>query len=357
MLVAPAQGATVPLLNEGHKRYQAMPHKERVAFFASAEKRKEMKTAGDHQLPVTFQWTRGDLLIDTYIVKLARDAAFEHCVSVFGDEADNLRIGTTYYWKIIAQTKTGPIESKVGVFQTEDRAPRLMTFDHVPNVRDMGGYKAKNGRRVRQGLVFRSSGLNDNAKDLPWYRGGFHLGESRLTARSKRYLLGELGVKTDLDLRSDKECRGMTGSPLGPQVTWVHIPSLAYAGIYKKEGREAFQKDFRIFLNKGNYPIIVHCIAGQDRTGSLVFILNSLLGVGEEDLYLDWEYTGFYNPDPEFNHRARLDKLVEGFQTFPGATLADKVEAYVLSLGFTQADLATFRDIMLEPSLQEEARR
>lgn len=298
MLVAPTEGATVPLLNEGQKKYKAMPRKERIAFFASAEKRKEMKKAGDHQLPVKFVWTRDHIDIHTYTIRLATNPAFQHSVLVYGDEIDNLRIATTYYWKVIAQTENGTVESGTGVFKTEDCTPRLMAFDNVHNVRDMGGYKTTGGKRVRQGLVYRSAGLNDNAKDSNWYQNGFRLGDSRLTARGKRYIVEQLGVKTDLDLRSNKECRGMTASPLGPKVTWIHIPSLAYAGLQKEEGKEAFQKAFRIFLDKRNYPIVVHCIAGQDRTGSLVFILKSLLGVSEEDLYLDWEYTVFTTPTP-----------------------------------------------------------
>ena len=43
-----------------------------------------------------------------------------------------------------------------------------------------------------------------------------------------------------------------------------------------------------MFLDPANYPIDFHCIAGQDRTGAVAFILNALLGVEEEELYLDW---------------------------------------------------------------------
>ena len=42
-------------------------------------------------------------------------------------------------------------------------APRLIRVARVPNVRDLGGRVTEDGRRVRQGLLFRSAGLNDNA--------------------------------------------------------------------------------------------------------------------------------------------------------------------------------------------------
>lgn len=92
------------------------------------------------------------------------------------------------------------------------------------------------------------------------------------------------------------------------------------------EGREVFIDTFKVFLDESKYPIIMHCIAGQDRTGAVAFILNGLLGVEEEELYLDWEVTGFWNPSAMFRHEHLFDKLVEGFKTWPGKNLNEKIE-------------------------------
>ena len=156
-------------------------------------------------------------------------------------------------------------------------------------------------------------------------------------------------MKTDVDLRSDREVYGMEGSPLGPTVAWVNVSSSAYGGMQDEGGRKAFAKVFRVFLDPENYPIDFHCIAGQDRTGAVAFILNALLGVEEEQLYLDWEATAFWNPSPHFNHEKLFFKLVRGFDRWPGDTINERVEAYVLDLGFAPEDIAAFRDLMLEP--------
>lgn len=140
----------------------------------------------------------------------------------------------------------------------------------------------------------------------------------------------------------------MTGSPLGKSVKWFHYSSSAYGGMQHYAGKNAFKKVFKVFLDRKNYPIAFHCIVGQDRTGSVAFILNGLLGVSEEELYLDWEATGFWDSDRHFCHRERFNKLVDGFQRLPGNTMNDKIEHYVLSLGFTPKDIALFRSIMLE---------
>ncbi|GEM_PF-1211646 len=173
-------------------------------------------------------------------------------------------------------------------------------------------------------------------------------GKCVLNDEGKDYLLNVLKLKSEIDLRGDTECALMTGSPLGDSVTWFHYSSSAYAGIQSKSGRKAFTQVFKVFLDEKNYPIDFHCIAGQDRTGAVAFIINALLGVEEEELYLDWECTGFWNSHIGFRHEELFDKLVESFQKYPGDTIHEKVENYVLSLGFTQDNIQHLRDIMLE---------
>ena len=165
------------------------------------------------------------------------------------------------------------------------------------------------------------------------------------------YIRSRFGIKSDIDLRSDGECYGMTGSPLGPAVTWFHYSSSAYGGMQSSKGRDAFRNVFRVFLDKNNYPIDFHCIAGQDRTGAVAFILNALLGVSEEELSLDWETTGFWNRSSSFNHEKHYDHLVSGFRKkYPAETINESVEKYVVDLGFTKEEIDSFREFMLEPA-------
>ena len=202
------------------------------------------------------------------------------------------------------------------------------------------------GRRVRQGLIYRSAGMNDNAKktDDKWTPGRIRVDEA-----TRKYATEVLGIKTDIDLRTDDECHGMTGSPLGAGVAWLHLPSAAYANFHRKKGRSKFAKVFRALLDESRYPLVIHCIAGADRTGSLAFTLEALLGVEEEELYRDWEVTGFSNKAKmAFRHETRLDLLVKGFDAYPGKTINERVEAFVVSCGFTAEDIARFRSIMLE---------
>ncbi|MCQ2396665.1 MAG: tyrosine-protein phosphatase [Lentisphaeria bacterium] len=176
----------------------------------------------------------------------------------------------------------------------------------------------------------------------------FTPGKVVVTEEGRRYMLDVMRIKSEIDLRSDIECLGMTGSPLGDDVVWFHIPSSSYAGMSGGSGRKAFTEVFKVFLDEKNYPIDFHCIAGQDRTGAVAFIINALLGVCEEELYLDWEVTGFWNSSTEFRHDRLFDHLVKVFDNYEGATINERVENYVLSLGFTREDIQHLRDIMLE---------
>ena len=401
---APAEGAIVPLVKPDQKAFLGLSREARREQFASKSARDRMVKAGFAPEKVTLAWKNAKGAVE---VTVRRASDHQVCFATNVDaaasvEIENLEIARTYVWTV--KDKTG---IAMAHFKTEDFAPRFIHVDKIPNIRDLGGRIGMDGRRVRQGLVYRSAGLNDNAtrkylktKELEaaaaqggdalekllattcdtsfrptdvavnaakvrkYIKRDTHLpdryqhrylvksgskpGKERLTDVTRAYMTKVLGIRTDIDLRSDAECFGMTGSPLGDSVAWAHFSSCAYGDMAGEWGKKQFANVFRVFLDRKNYPIDFHCIAGADRTGSVGFILNALLGVAEDDLYRDWETTGFYTANADFGHVTRFDKLVKVFAKYPGATVNERVEAYVKELGFTDADIATFRGIMLE---------
>jgi len=434
----PAKGAAVALLTDEQRAYFDMPYEQRREKFVDEAFRRNLgypaALGSDKEksrapyLPKAVHLAWEPLVgVNEYRVSVrdTRTGATVAELSVKGDAADidNLEVAAEYEWIVSGGGATGG-----GRFRTEDRTPRLVRFPGMANVRDIGGWVGLDGRRVKQGLVFRSAGMNANAgplfytveelralgKDkelkeasyeakkrldqlLAWQAdpdamdlkdvdyidwSGRHSGEplanflaSRIRHAKRAYEAGgspkvvkgvvpgkswvegangeyirsRFGIRTDLDLRSDEECHGMTGSPLGPDVKWFHYPSSAYGGMQDKAGKEAFAKAFRVFLDERNYPIDFHCISGADRTGSVSYILCGLLGADDDRLARDWEASGFWTRGTGFCHAKRYDRLVDGFKkNFPAATMRERLEKYVLSLGFSEEDIATFRRIMLE---------
>ena len=274
---------------------------------------------------------------------------------------------------------------------------RTLSWEGVDNARDLGGLVTQDGRTVRRGLVYRSQAFNNNAisswvtaerMERQLQEGKFpHLygraradevlarigtndlsrscaviaaeltagtnawkkGESRGTAESRARILRETGLRTEIDLRTREETWGMQKSPLGPKVRWLNIPSEMIEDLRKPEGEKAFAQCFRIFLDRENYPIDFHCIAGADRTGALALVLYGILGVSEADIYADYSLTSYSNSGmrPVEKFKEKVDVT---FASIPGKTLNEKTVSYVLECGFTEADIARFREIMLDPA-------
>ena len=85
-LAAPADGATVPLLNTAQKAFLDLPRTERIAFFADAEKRKQLKEAGYLPLPVFFAWKSDASQQAEFRVILAKSPDMTGTIAVPGKE-------------------------------------------------------------------------------------------------------------------------------------------------------------------------------------------------------------------------------------------------------------------------------
>ena len=394
-LVSPKQGETVSQLWPKVKEFLDMPRAERkVNGQRISKKEKDVFKHSKSAMPVKFKWNGDQNGIYTLTVKRMPDRMVFHSATVTGctaSVAGRLEIARTWEW-----TVSGGGETATGTFSTEDRAPRIISLDGVRNVRDIGGRIGLGGRRIKQGLVLRTGGLNYNAPSVYYtydeiielYKAGklatagtwksrnlgrdydarlrngkgidknflrlfksgpTEPGKERLTAADREYLLGFLGVKSDIDFRNDWECFGMTGSPLGDDVVWHHYNCMSgYGGFVTPNGRASFTPAFSVFLNKDNYPIIFHCIGGTDRTGTFAYLLEGLLGVDEEEMIRDYEmsFIGGGGVDPK--HYSWLESLVKAVRELPGDTIPEKVKGYILSLGFTDEEIERVRNFLLE---------
>lgn len=384
-IVSPKDGEAVVLLPSEQKQIMSVPTlKERLEIFDLDRKngKKLRHSKGWRKsMPLVLKWKCNVDEKGPWEVRVgtkpdlsdARIEVYSKTSSNIKTNADmtvqctiyraNLEIGRDYYWRVTSNVSCGKFGhirgkcectgiketvSEIATFRTEDMAPRWIEIEgNVSNMRDLGGRKAMRGCRVRQGMAYRGQGLNNNSQT------GERPGRNRLTVEDVKLLTGNLGIRTDLDLRTSGETAGMTVSPLGKDIKFVHRSSQAYKGIFSEDGKKVMAANFRLFCDKANYPIYFHCIGGADRTGSLAYVLNGVLGVDRHELETDWEST-FYpripDSNPDKNFWCRESHFNDGFGKYgkEGDSWNRRIELYLLDCGVTEAEIETFRSIMLE---------
>ncbi|MBQ7650732.1 MAG: tyrosine-protein phosphatase [Victivallales bacterium] len=368
-----------------------------MAFYDDEAKAQALKTTNDGDLPkpLLLEWSDtapADGKKYTVTVKRLPDGKiyFQETTDKTSVEVVNLEIAREYEWTVASMDAQA-----TSTFKTEDLAPRLLQFANIRNSRDFGGRIGIDGRRIKQGMMFRTSGLNRNAT-IVYYsleevmqfheegtlEGMGPLGKSlenqikqgeeidpkyirlikstptepglpKLNDEQRQFILDTFGIKTDIDLRGDIECYGMTESPLGPTVKWHQwsYGTFGYANMFANDGPKSFKDAFTLMLDEKNYPIVFHCIGGLDRTGTLATLLNALLGVEENELCLDYEASYFRADGGVVDklHRGWFEWLISSIKELEGNNLREKVENFAInSCGVTMEEINKFREIMLE---------
>ena len=184
-----------------------------------------------------------------------------------------------------------------------------------------------------------------------------------ITDAGKRVMLTELGIRTDLDVRGDG-ATPLLSSPLGSSVNYIETKGPYYITPYgsgidmEGEYQEALAKEIKTFANPDNFPIYIHCSLGRDRTGTLCFLIQALLGVEEDDIFRDYELSMMARTGKTPEDRANMAEYMVGtpFTALYNyikklekyRTLQENAETFALSIGVTAEEIAAIRANMLE---------
>ncbi len=244
---------------------------------------------------------------------------------------------------------------------------RDVALEGCVNFRDLGGYRAADGRHVRHGLLYRSDSLH------------------HLTPLDAAQLRAQLAIGTLIDLRStaeiESEGRGILAkSP----IAFHHVPlidedpssaggdaraladQLPFGDRYFLLARLASAQLARIVTILGDLDgaAVFYCAAGKDRTGIVAAMLLKLLGVDDRIVADDYALTRralgaiLARLARSEGYRAMLDALPPDTMTAEPATVLrflanvsehfGSMEGFVLDAGVAPAVLGRLRARLLE---------
>ena len=244
----------------------------------------------------------------------------------------NLKTNTEYFYRLNLTMSDGAKVGGNGSFKTSN-TPRILRIDGIANVRDIGNWTTTDGKKIKQGLLYRGSELDGLVED-----------KYLLTDEGREEMLVRLGIRYDMDLRSPGDNPNGVNA-LGESVVHKHFGIQAYSEALKEENNEILRDIFATMADESNYPMYVHCTYGRDRTGTVCHLLEALLGVSDDDLKKEYELSAFSDGFADLEEYAKLTTNIEHFE---GNTTKDKVEGYLLSIGVTQEQIESIRKIFLE---------
>ena len=187
-------------------------------------------------------------------------------------------------------------------YSKEIEVDRVIDLEGTTNTRDIGGYLTDDMRTIRAGQIIRSEKL------------------SRLTADDFQKL-EDIGVKTVIDLRTDREVEKSPTAWQGDNPPEIHhLPIFgddsdwyrAQSRMMNKNrfseeqslghmvegyrmiaevGSPAYSEVMDLVLDESNWPILIHCSAGKDRSGIAVALIQEALGVDRETIMEEYLLT------------------------------------------------------------------
>jgi hypothetical protein len=250
---------------------------------------------------------------------------------------------THYYAQVVDEA--GKAISDIFNFTTE-AAPRFISSDSEAayNIRDIGGWAAGEGKRIRYGMIYRGSAIDN------------------LDAAGRKVLGDYLGINSEIDLRVPG---GDTTYQTVNMIDMTHPYYACNFGNYQSAQaaqagdltntiyKAAVKSLFTALGTASNYPVYLHDINGAVRTGDASLLIEGLCGASWSDISKDYELSSFAK-----TLYARDDTTWTAKHTAITAlgsatnTLQECVNTYLLSTGLSQENIDAVKALLIENSTE-----
>ena len=238
----------------------------------------------------------------------------------------------------------------------------------IHNFRTLAGYRLRDGGAIRGERIYRSGALE------------------LMTAGDHHWLSERIQLRTILDLRHPDELAGSEPHALADRVVAISVfnetqpqealiaelnglygngPSPRRYLHYLEVGGDRLTRAFQLFAVEENYPFLVHCTAGKDRTGVLLGMIMDVLGASDEDIANEYGLSDA-SIDRLIDYLRRAGRQLEGTDeeirarlSTPPARMAGFIEllrehhggaeAFFRKQGVTEAEITKVRELLTAP--------
>ena len=303
--------------------------------------------------PVTFTWNPGKerTLKISATGDYSDGATKTYSVSstAAATQVYNLIPCQTYAYQVLASDGSLLFES---TFSPVGPLRMINAGSALKNMRDLGGWVGEGGKTMAYGRLYRGTQVQNGGTS------------------SALSLFDELNITVDLDLRGNGGGSGSNdfnfrevsendvASASGNLYENIQVYQFMYAsGQQPGYTQELYQQALHHVITwlKEDRNIYFHCIGGADRTGTLAFLIEALLGVSENDMSKEYELTSFNDERLRNNSNRPFKQLVFYLKTKPGETLQEKVTNWAMTpvdgssiTPLTDEEIQTLKSIMLK---------
>ncbi|MBO4737191.1 MAG: tyrosine-protein phosphatase [Bacilli bacterium] len=251
----------------------------------------------------------------------------------------NVFLGKNYFKVIAEHSDNSEADSGIMSFNVTTQAPRNIKIDGMTNCRDMGGRTTVGGGKVKQGMIYRTSGV----------KGG---NPANVTAEGLAEMKNHFKMKTEINVSDGTSYNG-TGNGWDVINHMMDYDSANQTHHHFSRNAESLKAFFKTLSDSSKYPVFFHCRIGTDRTGLCANLLGGLLGVDKNELYQDYLFSNFGNIGEQRKIGAsagqdNIENYMNEIDAMPGATFANKCYNTLLAIGVERSTLDTVISLLTE---------